>query len=327
MATSIYNPSLSTEAEIDDRYKNIQGEYSFGLPSSASGNEGFAVPVIVFRFKSPYGNDIEGAPILYIRSPNGLNLTQSSNYSQGGPIFGGTGQNGVIDSSGNSYFGTVFSGIAQSVASQLNSAVTKARGYLESAGQSGIDQAEFTTKNVINPFQQLLYKGPAFKPYAFPFTFRPKNIEEARSMMAIISAFKIASSPKIQKGSYRDIDVGEGLFSGAIDDALGGIAGLGGDTALSFGYPDLVEFDIKMYTGEGSGNNDVQTLYSSLPCVINQVSTDYGQQKMTFFIPEDNSTEYYPTEITMSIQLQEVAYRSLKEAIDESDPTMKRGIK
>lgn len=333
MATSVFNPKLSEEIEIDARYQHIQGEYRFGVPSSAVGNVGFSVPVISFKFRSPFGVDLEasGAPKIFIRAPNGLNLTQLSNYQASGPVFGGGGSGeGSLQQEGenkNNIFGTTFSSFAEGLASQLKEATTKLQGYLQSAGQSGRDQAEFSTRSTINPFQQLLYKGPNFKQYSLPFTFRPKNIDEARSMMSIISAFKIASSPKIQKGTYTDIDVGQSLFSATIDTTLSAIAG---EVALSFGYPDLVEFEIQMFSNGISSNvsnTEVATLYQSLPCVIQSVSTDYGQQKMTFFIPEEGSEEYYPTEVTMTLSLQEVAYRSLSEAISESDPSLKRGIR
>lgn len=332
MATSIFNPKLSEEGEIDARYEHVQGEYRFGVPSSATGNIGFSVPVISFKFRSPFGVDLEasGAPKIFIRAPNGLNLSQLSNYQASGPVFGGGGSisaDSESAESANNIFGTTFSSFAQGLATQLNEATTKLQGYLQSAGQSGRDQAEFSTRSTINPFQQLLYKGPNFKQYSLPFTFRPKNINEARSMMSIISAFKIASSPKIQKGTYTDIDVGQSLFSGSIDAAFSAIAG---EVALSFGYPDLVEFEIQMFTNgitSNASNTEVATLYQSLPCAIQSVSTDYGQQKMSFFIPEEGSNEYYPTEVTMTLSLQEVAYRSLSEAIRESDPSLKRGIR
>jgi hypothetical protein len=54
------------------------------------------------------------------------------------------------------------------------------------------------------------------------------------------------------------------------------------------------------------------------------VSTDYGQQKMTFFSPDDGeySDVFYPTETTLTLQLQEVAYRAVSDAINEKeDPT------
>lgn len=329
MTTSVFNPQLSEQIEIDARYEYIQDEYRFGVPSSAAGNIGFSVPIINFNFKSPFGNEIPGAPKLFIRAPNGLNLTQLSNYQAAGPIFGGGGggDGSTTNVGSNTIFGATFSNLAQSVATQLKGALDNLQGYIQSVGQSGRDQAEFSTRSVINPFQQLLYKGPTFKQYSLPFTFRPKKIDEARAMMAIISAFKIASSPKIQKGSYADIDVGEGLFQEVTNNALSALAG---DVALSFGYPDLVEFEIQMFKNgisQSVSNTEVVTLYKSLPCAIQSVSTDYGQQKMAFFIPESGSDEYYPTEVTMTLSLQEIAFRSLKEARDESDPTMKRGIR
>jgi hypothetical protein len=308
-----FGPQVSSNEDIGSRYGLFANTISFGMPETSKSSHGFSIPVVVFKFKSAFGTDITGgSPRIEIRAPSSLSLQHNSNYDRGGNIFGGS-----VDMSFNaateganasfSFLEQTGNTLAEAIARKIISAAGDKIGYLESAGQSGIDQFEFANRSVINPFSQLLYKGPNFKQYNLPFVMRPKNLDEARAAMGIISAFKIASSPKVAGGTYQDVDALReevfGKIANAIEDSI----------PLTFGYPDLVSFEIYMY----SGTECSAPIYTSLNCAIMSVSTDYGQQKMSFFIPDIGENKYYPTEIAMTIGLQEVEFRTTYDAEQE----------
>lgn len=322
---SNFAPALATEDEIDQRYKHVLeggGTIYFGVPDSSNSSIGFAVPVIIFNFKSAFGNDM-GGPTIAMRAPASLSLAQLSNYSSSGNIFGEDtlfpSVDTTTDSSTFNFLSSTMSTMTQAIVKRLLEGGSARAGYLASAGQSGIDQFEFSNRSLVNPFQQLVYKGPSFKMYNFPFVMRPKNLIEAQNAMKIISAFKIASSPKVQAGAYVDAGAEEAGVPQLQANALSALAGeIGAEISLTFGYPDLTEFQIMMYSSN-SGAQTITPMYESLACVISSVSTDYGQQKMSFFIPQENKTVYYPTEITLTLSLQEIAPRTAKDAIYESN--------
>jgi hypothetical protein len=313
MTRTTFGPQVSSDEDIGSRYASLANTINFGIPETSKSSHGFSIPVVVFNFKSAFGTDITGgSPTLKIRAPSSLSLQHNSNYDRGGNIFGGSqmsfneapeGANAsfkFLDQTGNT--------LAEAIAKKIMGAAGGKMGYLESAGQSGIDQFEFANRSVINPFSQLLYKGPNFKQYNLPFVMRPKNIDEARAAMGIISAFKIASSPKVAGGTYEDVDApGDPSVFGTITNAIVD------SIPLTFGYPDLVSFEIYMY----SGTECSAPIYTSLNCAIMSVSTDYGQQKMSFFIPDSGENKYYPTEIAMTIGLQEVEFRTTYDAEQE----------
>jgi hypothetical protein len=310
-----FGPQVSSDVDIGSRYGSFANTINFGIPETSKSSHGFSIPVVEFKFKSAFGTDITGgSPILRIRAPSSLSLQHNSNYERGGNIFGGSvdmGFNGATKEGANasfSFLGQTGNTLAEAIARKIIGAAGEKIGYFESAGQSGIDQFEFANRSVINPFSQLLYKGPNFKQYNLPFVMRPKNINEARAAMGIISAFKIASSPKVASGMYEDVDALRdpsvfGTITNAIVDSI----------PLTFGYPDLVSFEIYMY----SGTEISEPIYTSLNCAIMSVSTDYGQQKMSFFIPDSGENKYYPTEIAMTIGLQEVEFRTTYDAEQE----------
>lgn len=73
---------------------------------------------------------------------------------------------------------------------------------------------------------------------------------------------------------------------------------------FTFGYPDMCKFDLILYRKGGEG--DIVTLFKSEFCMIETVSVDYGaQNKMTFFDGKGNNTQYFPTDVNLTISLRE----------------------
>ena len=308
MATTNFSPLVG---DAEGRYGAIdQTTLEFGIPSTRNDSGGnFAIPVIKFKFYDAKGADPVGAPTIYMQAPAQFDLQQLAQYQATGPIFGsGTSYKDATQGEDSfSLGGRVVSG-AKSFGEALMSSVARSftnfQGYIESAGQSGIDQAEFTNRRMVNPLQQLLYKGPQFKPYSFNFNLRPRSQYEAKSAMDIISAFKIANSPQFEEDPS-SIFTAQGLLT------------LVEGQPLTFGYPDLVEFELMMYKGNGT-ETDASSLYKSKLCAIESIGANYGQQKLTFFDPGIGGNVYYPTEIVMSLSLKEVVLRTTEDAIIEA---------
>jgi hypothetical protein len=74
---------------------------------------------------------------------------------------------------------------------------------------------------------------------------------------------------------------------------------------FTFGYPDMCKFELVLYRNT-DGSSDLSTLFKSEFCMIESVSVDYGaQNKMTFFDGRGNNTQYFPTDVNLTISLRE----------------------
>lgn len=318
MATSNFVPLVS-ETGTGGRYGSVGlSDIYFGVPSTRSSGA-FSIPVIKFKFYDPFGSAIGESPTIYMQSPAQLDLQQLASYSPTSSIFGGNvaatsresttveGENSIKSfgfGASKTFAEAILSGIAKSFGS--------VSGYIQSAGQSDIDQAEFTRRQLVNPMQQLLYKGPQFKPYSFQFNLRPRNEDESKAALNIISCFKIANSPKFQAAS----EYGDDSLINLASDVASEINTFINGQPLTFGYPDLVEFEISMWSGTPGDGESAETLYKSKLCAIEAVGATYGQQKMSFFNSEGAAS--YPTETLLSLQLKEVVFRTTEDAIIES---------
>lgn len=259
----------------------------------------FNVPLMKFVFLDAYAERISDTPQIFLRVPNLFNVSDFSDYSRTEAIFGA---------------GTDFANISQQVFNErkfqqgfdaanfaltaaeafqyaIQKGLTGAQGFIQSAGLNNIAQAEFSARAAVNPFTQLLYKGPQYRKYQVPIIIKPKSQAEAEAAIKIITAFRVASAPSVPDTS--GISVGE--------------KSVGVGSSFLFGYPHLTQFDIQF-----KKDAEQKVLFRSKPCVIDSVAVDYGGQKMSFF--EDGK----PTEVNMTIQLTEIVPRTLGDAITDS---------
>ena len=157
-------------------------------------------------------NRIAGPRInLYI--PDGLNVGYASSYTE----------SSVTEMLGRPYF---FAQLAASVADKIKSegglkniSTTDITGnpYLRQlaaqklGGLTGtsLTQAALAASGfAVNPQLQVLFTGIGFRQFRFEFTLTPYSQEEAETIKKIVSFFKFASAPTIEKTSYFD----SGLF-------------------------------------------------------------------------------------------------------------------
>lgn len=287
-------------------------ELRFGIDSAVRAD--YVTPVAKFKFYDTLGNTKPGAPIIYIRMPGQFNsaLANPFNEERGimGPPSGSIGSMDTVRSIGQ--------GLTDSVQSQILKAIGASAGFIASAGQSGRRQAEFTTRKFINEFQQLVYGGPVFRRFQLVFPFKPIVYDEADKMQRIIKTFRVASSPRIGAS-----DIGALTLFGNEDRSVEQAAQQaeeGNQTAensqqlqagevetqgntLTMTYPDFCAFQIILYS-----KDNVEVLFQSKLCAIENISTDYGaQNKMTFFYPPNGTSgKYFPTEVNLSLSFREI---------------------
>lgn len=295
--------------QATDRYSTagLTGNFTYPIVT-----DGFNVPMMTFKFFDAFGRNITSTPIIKLRVPNNFNVTNFSEYSRTENIFGnemGTLANELYSQAGAenvSESGIVEEDVdtdallkygataAEAFLYALQKSLGGAQGFLLSGGLNSISQVEFMGRAAVNPYAQLLYKGPQFRKYQVPVIFKPKTKDEADAAVKIIKAFKLASSPAIQD---------RGVTIGGTNYNL---------QSFVFGYPHLTAFDID-FTNSDDSKIGTKTIFESKLCAIESVAVDYGGQKMAFF--EDG----IPTEINLTLQLGEIAVRTLGDAIRDSN--------
>ena len=90
----------------------------------------------------------------------------------------------------------------------------------------------------------------------------------------------------------------------SVDEAAADTIVANSGQVFTFGYPDMCKFELILYKKGGSG--DIVTLFRSEFCMIETVSVDYGSSnKMTFFDGKADKTQYFPTDVNLTISLRE----------------------
>jgi hypothetical protein len=288
---------------------SLLGTYSYPQSDNI---DGFYVPRMTFKFFDAFGKSISRSPTVKVRVPNNFNVTNFSDYSRTEAIFG-SGMEGLaqelykevgtekigeqaggslnVDDVTNETLLKYGATASEAFLYALQKSLAGATGFISSGGLNAISQAEFTNRAAVNPYAQLLYKGPQFRRYQVPVSIKPRNSTESENALNIIRVFKIASSPSIQN---RNVTIGS--FQGTLQ-------------SFVFGYPHLTQFTIDFSSPTVTAN---RTIFESKLCAIESVAVDYGGQKMSFF--EDG----IPSEITLTLQLSEIAVRTLGDARNDS---------
>jgi hypothetical protein len=311
---------------------------SWSYPTSAqlhfgtdfAGSE-YIIPVVRFQFFNSIGDDTEDAsPIIYIKMGGTFQSGLSNSWAPATNIYGNPAS-GVNDSSLDA-INKLGSSFYEAIQKQLMNTIGAAAGSFASAGQSGRANFEFIQRQVFNNFQQLIYSGPTFRQFSLPFSMKPTSLTEAKAMRDIIQTFRIASSPRVGKplnNSTATDDLDTKIRDSATNandetasaDKTATITAtdlenliIGSGQSKLFGYPDMCKFQLLLYNHSPSA---LSTLFESNLCVIENVSTDYGSgNKMTFF-DSAISTEYFPTDVTLSLSLREVKLLTTIEITDE----------
>jgi hypothetical protein len=290
------------------------------------GHADFLSPMVRFEFYDPLATKrADGSPIVFIRMGGSFQSGLSNGYQEAQSIFGQPNTDGSM----TGFTANAVKGGLDAVYKQLAGGAASATGFISSAGLSGKAQYEFMTRKVLNTFQQLIYQGPTFRRFTLPFVMKPTSMQEAEKMISIVKTFRVASSAKgkqsvnetitpatansvnTQSSTDTTTDTSSG-FTAADISALFDTAAIdgGGSSNFSFGYPDMCRFEIVLQNGaENGGDTFLTQVFGSEFCVIENVQVDYGSQnKMVFFSPEGTTGgKYYPSEITLSINLRETS--------------------
>jgi hypothetical protein len=110
-------------------------------------------------------------------------------------------------------------------------------------------------------------------------------------------------NPEYRK-ALQDFYDKQSVLSQSAEDTIDSIVKNSGQVFV-FGYPDMVKFELVLYSNK-NGTGELTTLFESEFCMIESVSVDYGaQNKMTFFDGRGSKTQYFPTDVNLSISLRE----------------------
>ena len=85
----------------------------------------------------------------------------------------------------------------------------------------------------------------------------------------------------------------------------GNLIGGGLDSAFSLGYPDTCKFKLLLQKN-ATGDTSLTELFTSEFCVIENVAVDYGSQNKMVFFSSGAEKKYYPSEVTVTINLREI---------------------
>lgn len=298
--------ALSTNAG-----QNVQRYSTAGLAGAKllfpQNTDSFNTPYIKFSFLDAYGKFISNSPTVSLRMPSVFNISNFSDYSRTEQIVGGGAAGTLFNYGRTGLQGLSTTGeetiinMAEAINYSISKGVGSALGFIESAGLSGINQFEFAQRQAVNPMAQLLYKGPQYRKYQIPVPMKPRSKQEAQEIQKIIKAFRVASSPSY--ATSNDATGGDRTIANALT-----------ETSFTFGYPHLVAFNIEFYEIAQSSLDATRKkiLYKSKACTLESVVVDYGGQKLSFF--EDG----IPTEMNLTLQLSEVAARTLGDEISSS---------
>jgi hypothetical protein len=309
----------------------------------------FVATMARFQFFDAFAeNLLDGSPTVFIRMGGTFQTTLSNGYQESQNIFG------TPDAEADGIFGGLkqiikpgSSGL-EAVFKQLKFASTAATGFIQSAGLSGKSQYEFISKRFLNSFQQLIYQGPTFRRFTLPFTMRPTSYDEAENMMNIVNTFRYASSPKgnsdpkgpsvadsvnglndtkdltgdALKAAEEANKANQDLFAFLNTDGIGGAAY---NTVYSFGYPDTCKFTLLLQRNTGA-DTALSELFESEMCVIENVSVDYGSQNKMVFFSSGGGDKYYPSEVTLTINLRETSLPTTGTLVDERSTSETRTI-
>jgi hypothetical protein len=290
------------------------------------------------------------APIIYVRLGGTFNTQLSNGYQEAQGIMGNPTGTSIFDGEMGQALGRLGSSFIEGLQKQIVQGVAGATGYVASAGQSGKTQVEFLQRIMLNNFQQLIYQGPTFRRFTLPFTMRPTSYDEAEAMMDIVNTFRFASSPKGNDTSVTLEGTADGIndlkdlqgdqlaaaqerndaanTASAVQAVLGGAGTLAGEaynTVYSFGYPDTCKFELLLQKNTGA-NTALAELFQSEMCVIENVSVDYGSQNKMVFFTSGTTNKYYPSEVTLTVNLRETSLPTTGTLMDERSTSETRTI-
>ena len=119
---------------------------------------------------------------------------------------------------------------------------------------------ESSTKKVINPQKEQLFKGVDFRTFTFNYKFMPKSVAEKENVQRIINTFKYHMHPELSP------------------------------SGIYYIYPS--EFDIQYYY-RGKENENINKISS---CALTSMSVDYGGPEFSTF--SDGSPTIYNLTLT-----------------------------
>ena len=141
-----------------------------------------------------------------------------------------------------------------------------------------------TTQKIVNPFKDVVYKGPQLRTFSFKWTLVPHSEKDCETIKNIMDSFRYHAAP-----------------TKATDSGLS-----------MFGFPGAFEISFHSYNGAFN-----QWLPQLGYCVATNVSSNYSTMGM--FASYRNG---HPTEVELSIEMQEIQIITRAELANENPNSM-----
>lgn len=250
---------LSSRREIDaeDTYRTELVDYlkiqvfdsKIGNPYTYAGNSGQDIKALNQQ-RSTAG--LMGNVFLYL--PNGLQESYQAMYNETTLGAAGLGAIGMVGNIGdeNKIVDQIKNTAGALKPEFLMNSVSSAIGTANSALGTGGDidgnaLSALTTKKIFNPYQEVTFKGVAYRNHTFNFKIAPRNAQEAEEALRIFKLLRITMHPAVSGGNEKEVNEMFGL--GNKNDVTEGSDSSGKEKAA-----DLIS------TKEGSTSNNARFL-------------------------------------------------------------------
>ena len=250
---------LSSRREIDaeDTYRTELVDYlkiqvfdsKIGNPYTYAGNSGQDIKALNQQ-RSTAG--LMGNVFLYL--PNGLQESYQAMYNETTLGAAGLGAIGMVGNIGdeNKIVDQIKNTAGALKPEFLMNSVSSALGTVNSGLGAGGDidgnaLSALTTKKIFNPYQEVTFKGVAYRNHTFNFKIAPRNAQEAEEALRIFKLLRITMHPAVSGGNEKEVNEMFGL--GNKNDVTEGSDSSGKEKAA-----DLIS------TKEGSTSNNARFL-------------------------------------------------------------------
>ena len=214
---------LSSRREIDaeDTYRTELVDYlkiqvfdsEIANPYTYAGNSGQDIKALNQQ-RSTSG--LVGNVFLYL--PNGLQESYQAMYNETTLGAAGLGAIGMVGNIGDQdrivdqIKNTAGALKPEFLMNSVSSAIGTANSTLGSGGDiDGNALSALTTKKIFNPYQEVTFKGVAYRNHTFNFKIAPRNAQEAEEALKIFKVLRVTMHPAVSGGNEDEVNKMFGL--------------------------------------------------------------------------------------------------------------------
>ena len=160
-----------------------------------------------------------GNVFLYL--PNGLQESYQAMYNETTLGAAGLGAIGMIGNVGDKdkivdqLQNTAGALKPEFLMNSVSSAIGTVNSGLGTSGDiDGNALSALTTKKIFNPYQEVTFKGVAYRNHTFNFKFAPRNAQEAEEALKIFKVLRVTMHPAVSGGNEKEVNDMFGITGG-----------------------------------------------------------------------------------------------------------------